>query len=125
MSLPDVVFDAAEVAARKLLYEVVLKSVMSKIVTAIPFFGLPFIYPILNFVFFKVADKIFNELADMGMLFKIDFKTEAQADAYIKATNELKEVLKLPDNGENNAEIERRKEEYKKRLRDLINMRNP
>lgn len=112
----------AEKAAKKLLYEVVLTAVIKKLVTAVPLLGTSFFMPIVNFIVFKIADRVWEEASLMGAFLFIDFKTASQRANYEHATNELKDVLALPESEQNEEIIKQAKEEYKRRLAALVRL---
>lgn len=107
-----------EQAIRSIYIEQIAKAVISKIIIAVPFLGLPVINQIFTAVFYKVAKMAYDEIEELAVIFKIEFKVEGQKEEYEQATENLRNVLKFPD--KTAEEIKRAKDEYKKKLRDLI-----
>lgn len=108
--------------AKKLLHEVVIKAVIEKIITAIPFFGLPIINPIFVFIVTQIAEKLYDQIVLVGGNIIIDLREDAKQREYEEATNILR--FKLKENQDAEA-IEKAKAEYKKKLGDLIRMDRP
>lgn len=107
-----------ETIVKSILFEEIIKAVMSKIITVIPVLGWPVINQIFSRVLYKVADMFYTELKTHSAFLQIDFEVETQRVEYDQATDDLRNVLSLPD--VNEEEIQRAKDEYKKKLRDLI-----
>lgn len=121
-TLVDVLETAAEALAKKLLHDVVIKAVIEQIVTAIPLLGSAFFNPIVTFIITKIATLVYKHAALLGGLFVIDLKEERKQKAYDEATIEFKNVMTRESTPE---EIQKAKDEYKKRLADLVRIPKP
>lgn len=123
IGVSDVVQDIAEAAVKKIIYEVILKKAVAKVISALPFLGLPFINPVFVWAMEKLAATIYEELSTFVAFKVISFKTTAQREAYESAVAQFKdEVLRSEQNAE---EIERRRQEVERALRDLVNFPTP
>lgn len=121
--------DIAEAVVKRLIYEVVVKAVIAKAVAALPFLGYPVIGPIFAFFVTKFADLVYEELARVVTFAVIDFQVERERAAFEEAAGKLKDTLATPpehyDGGpeEKEKKINEQKEEFKRRLADLIRLR--
>jgi uncharacterized membrane protein required for colicin V production len=101
-----------------ILFDVVLRATIMRIVAMIPFLGLPIINPVFAFIVGKFAGILFVEMQKAVAFKVIDLQIGAQKDAYNEAVVELKAAIE-----EKNAEeVEKAKAEFKKRLQDLIHL---
>lgn len=90
---------------------------ISKIIIAVPFLGWPVINQIFTKLVYKLASMFIKEVETLAIFMKIDFKVNGQRERYEEATDQLREVLKTPNTNE---DVQRAKDEYKNKLRDLI-----
>lgn len=114
--------DAVEKAVKALVFDVALKAIIAQIITKAPFLAWPVINPVFIYAITKVVELAYDEMIRVAGFIVIDFKTEMQRDAYEDARDELREELKKPERDE--AAIAKAKEEFKKRLADLIRFPN-
>jgi hypothetical protein len=103
---------------KQIAIEQATKRAMSKIVALVPFFGLPVVNPVLGYFLAKYATILFEEGALLAQLGYIEVSVNADVRAVNNATDDLKKVLSNPF--QNQEEIQKAKDEYKKRLADLI-----
>jgi len=104
-------------AARKLVFDFLVKKAIARAVLAVPFLGLPFIGPFFAWVFTKGAELLYTEL-ELGFdLYIIDARVQHNREAYDQAVKDLGTVLK---NGASDEEKQLAKEEFKARLGSLI-----
>lgn len=106
---------------KKLIIDVILKAVMAKLVTAIPFLGMPFLGPLVGFFVGKLLNMVGDELALMVEFKVIDIKVGKEVKGYEEAVLELKTELDKPIKDE--VKINEAKDRFKEKLRDLIDMR--
>lgn len=109
-----------ESIVKSIVIDVVMKAVLARIVMAIPFLGMPIIGPIFGFLLGKVFTLVAEELTKMVENKVIDIKVGGQKDKYDEAVNNLKVVVESPD--KTPEQIEAAKNEFKKRLQDLISL---
>lgn len=107
-----------EEVIHNLLFDVVLKAVMARLVQAIPFLGFPIINPLVGFLLGKLVGIFYEELSRFVSFKLIDFKTEKQKNEY----NESVEVLKKAVESQDEESIKRAKEEMRAKLRDLVSL---
>ena len=105
-----------EEEASRIFFEVITKAVIKKIVTAVPFLGLPVIGNLFSLIVFKLAEKFWDEAKLYGSLLKIEFKVERQRVEYEEATEKLKQTLSVDDEEEK----KKARDEYREKLRNLI-----
>lgn len=105
---------------KDLFKSTVLKFVISKIVAQLPFLGIPGIGCAFSLLVNWLGGKIFDHLQEVIEFKIIDNKVKEQVDNYSAALENLKTEIHKPDAEKNNAAISLAKEEYKKRLRELI-----
>lgn len=104
---------------KKILIEVVMKTILSRIVSAVPFLGYPIIGPIFSMLFGKLFNMIGDELVLMVKLKQIEIRVGKEDASYTESKKKLEEVLNKPEKSE--AEIEAAKEELKKNFQRLVN----
>lgn len=109
---------------RSLIFDVVVKNVIKRLITAVPFLAFPGIGCLVSLVVNKLTGIVFDELSLMIEFKMIENKVGEQKDAYDKAVNDLKTILDKPVEEQKSADISLAKEELKKRLKDLVNF-NP
>lgn len=107
--------------SEKLIYELVVKKAITKAITLMPFFGLPIVNPFFVAIAEKLYSILYAELKEEGQLLMIAIKTEFQEKKYSEAVNELKTVI---DKGASDEEVKVAKDEFKKRLHDLISFKS-
>lgn len=105
------------IASKEILFDVITERVVSKIITLIPFLGWPIINQIVSKSIAKLIILSYETMHEMKVIAEIDFRGETQKKQYEEATDKLERALEEPINLE---EIKRAKDEYKKKLRDLI-----
>lgn len=116
----------SESVIKELITEVVVKAVVKKLVTAVPFFGLPIVNPIVSFFVMKVAKILYDEMSLSLSYTMIDSKVNQQTKDYDMAVLNLKYAIDIPvtsyDGGEveKQTEIEFRKTEFRNKLSSLI-----
>lgn len=113
--------DSLNGIVRSLIFDVVVKNVIKKIIAAVPFLALPGIGCLVSFVVNKIAGAMFDELSLMIEFKMIDKQVGEQKDAYDKAVNDLKVILDKPKEEQKDADLSLAKEELRKRLKDLVN----
>ena len=82
---------------------------------AMPYLNIPIVRQLVEFLIKKVYDIVYTELDLHGNYIAIDFKTEIQKRRYDKAVRILDKAI------EENQNIEKAKDEYKKAFRNIIN----
>jgi len=106
---------------KTIIFDVILKVVISKLIARFAFLGLPIINPILGMVLSWFAQEIFEQISKFFRFTAIDSKIAGQVEGYDDAVADLKAALELPlDDEERESVIDEAKENYKQRLADLI-----
>lgn len=95
-----------------LVFDVLLDRVVSRILTAVPFFGLPVIKQITLFAISKLLRVFYDEAKLYQTFLKIDAKVDKEVKEVVEATEVLKENEDDPDAQEN----------FKEKFRKLIDM---
>lgn len=99
------------------------------VISALPILGITPFKQIFTFIFEKIASVLYVQLSRFVAFSIIDFQNQADLEAYQSAVSSLRIVLDTPpenyDHGpeginQREMEIEKAKQEYKKRLKDLI-----
>jgi len=112
----------SDALAKKLLFELLIEKAITKVIASVPFFGLPVINPIFIFAAEKLYSYLYDELEEEGTLLMIGIKTDHQRVKYQEATTELQTSIK---EGQSDEEIKKAREEFKKRLKNLVNLNPP
>ncbi len=102
---------------KTLIFEVVVKEVLKKIFVAAPFLTWPILNPLFIYGFNWVAGKIYDEMAMVVAFQVIALKTDEQVRKY---DNAVREIQAAQAKGELD---EKTREEYRRRLADLIRIR--
>lgn len=119
----------AESIIRVLIFEVAVKAAIASAISALPILGLPIIRQLFTLIVEKMAMLVFKELSRFVVFSIIDLKNESDLREYENALGQLKTVLNTPaehydhgEEGENakQLELQKAKDEYKKRLASLI-----
>jgi len=110
--------NAADIA-KKLMFDTLIQTAIKKVISAVPFFGLPVINPIFIFAAEKLYSYLYDELEQEGTLLMIGIRTERQREHYEEAVVVLQTAL---NQGQTDEQIKLAREEFKKRLKDLINL---
>lgn len=113
--------DTIDNIIHSILFDVVLKAVLARIIASVPFLALPIINPIFALILDKVASLFYDEMSKFIEFKVIDLQVGEQKNNYDAAVNNLKEVLSKPE--QSPEEIQKAKDELKKRLHDLINIK--
>lgn len=66
---------------------IVLKAVMTKVITKLPFLGAPYISPVVSYLLSKLIEFIFNQAEVLIFLGYIDIRINAQGTAFIQAAD--------------------------------------
>jgi len=119
--------------ADKIIYALIMgvavKAGIAYVISVLPILGVPPLKQIFTYLFEKIALVLYEQLSRFVVFSIIDFENEADLKAYQNAVDSLKLVLNTPaenyDHGpegvnQREIDIEKAKEEYKKRLKDLI-----
>lgn len=102
------------------------------VISVVPILGVPPLKQIFTYIFEKLAGVLYKQLSRFVVFSIIDFENEADLKAYQSTVESLKLVLNTPpenyDHGpdgvnQREIDIEKAKQEYKKRLADLIRFR--
>jgi hypothetical protein len=121
--------EIAERIIKYLIFDVAVKAAVASAISAAPLLGIPIIRPIFTFIVEKTANLIYKELSRFVVFSIIDLKNETDLKNYQEAVRQLETILDTPaeyfDHGiegvnKKELEIEKAKEEYKKRLASLI-----
>lgn len=106
----------SEEIIKGLLKEFLVKAAIKKLVAAVPMFGLPVLNPLTIYLVGKLFEHIYEEVAMIMAITKIEIDVERERREYEKAKEDLRRTL------ENNDEEARKKaeEEFDRRLGDLI-----
>lgn len=119
----------AEKVVKTLIFDVAVKAAVASAIAAVPLLGAPVIRQIFTFIVEKTATLIYKELSRFVVFSIIDFKNEADLKNYQEASKTLGIAMETPaehyDHGaegvnKRELEIEKAKEEYKKKLASLI-----
>jgi hypothetical protein len=119
----------AEEVTRKLIFDLAVKSAIASAIAQFPFLGIVGIRQIFSFIIEKTASLVYEQLSRFVVFSIIDLKNQSDLKAYQEATISLKMAIETPsehyDHGEHGiikkeAEIEQAKDEFKKRLANLI-----
>lgn len=105
---------------RNILFDVILKVVISRAVAAVPFLGFPVIGPLFGMFAGWLAGMLYEEMAKQVTFAMIDLQVGNQKEEYEKAVEELKVVMDKPKEEQNAEELEKAKEALRKRLADLV-----
>ena len=106
--------------AKKIIFDLVVKKAIQRVILAVPFFGLPVVNPVFVYVAQKLFVALYDELEFQGELLLIGLKTEHEKKKYDEAVNEFKTSI---EQGKSDEEINRAHEEFKNRLRDLVRLK--
>lgn len=104
---------------KKLIFEVVVREVLKKILLAAPFLSLPIVNPLFIWGFNWVAGKIYDEMALVAAFTLVALKTDDQVRKYDAVVKEVIAAQEEEDLDEKSLE------EYRKRLADLIRIGSP
>jgi hypothetical protein len=119
----------ADKIIQTLIMGVALNAGIAYVISVLPILGVPPLKQIFTFIFEKLATVLYTELSRFVAFSIIDFENERDLETYQSAVNSLRIVLNTPaenyDHGpdgvnQREIEIEKAKQEYKKRLADLI-----
>lgn len=107
---------------KKLIMEVVVNNAIKAAKAAVPFLN----WPVLNQLFTSLvqwtASLIYDEMAQNYALIAIDLKTESQKQEYKEAVSKLETIISKPKEEQNAEEVEKARQEFKKRLQELIHL---
>lgn len=106
----------SEEVIKDLVRDVLVKAAIKKLIAVAPLFGLPVLNPLTVYLVGKLFEVIYDEVAMIIALTKIDIDVQHEKEAYEKAAEELKKKLETQDE----ESIQKAKEEFKRRLGDLI-----
>lgn len=106
-----------------IIFEVVLKAAISRVVAAVPFLAWPIINPVFSFIVVKFVEIFYDELSKSVAFQVINFQTEEQRKAYSDAVTQLQAAIEKPKEEQNAEDIEKAKAELKARLKDLISLK--
>lgn len=119
----------ADKIIQTLIMGVALKAGIVYVISVLPILGVPPLKQIFTFIFEKLALVLYAQLSRFVVFSIIDIENQADLETYQSAVNSLRIVLETPaenyDHGpdgvnQRELEIEKAKQEYKKRLADLI-----
>lgn len=111
--------DVAETASN-IAFEIATKAAIASAVAAVPFLGLPVINQLFTWCCEQFV-KPFRQELTLYFVFKvIDVVVDHQREEYDRA----KDVLRAALNSTNQEAIADAKEEYRKRLAELVKLRN-
>lgn len=103
---------------KKLLFEVVVPEVARRLISALPFLGLPVVNPILGMLLGWVAGEVFEVLSTFVDFRKIDLKNNEANERYKEAVRQLQDAQESPHLSEEGKKLAR--ETFKNRFRELI-----
>lgn len=98
------------------IFDVALNAFKTWATVQVPFLGWPIIKQIFSLLVGKIGDFIYEYLATIVTFSIIDLKIQAEKNAYDEAVTDLKKAHE----GGNPDEVQKAKEEFKKRFRSLI-----
>lgn len=101
-----------------LLKDVIIKNVLARLVTMLPFLGWPIIGPIVAHFVSKFALIFFDEMSLVVAFKVIDGQIGKEKDEYSAATEQLKSVISVAETPAE--EIERAKERVRHALNGLV-----
>jgi len=103
---------------KALIFDVIIRGAIVRLVASVPFLALPVINQIVVFIVMRVAGIIYTELDYHVALTLINIRGKLQTKRYTKAVAQLKAVIKnemaTPE------ELENAKEEFKTTLRSFV-----
>lgn len=108
----------AEELIKRALFELFMKTVVVQAITVFPFLSWPFFNPLFLYLVRKVSDKVYDQAKKEGIEIYIQLKTEKEKRQYAEAVNILRNAA-----GKSEEEINAAREEFDRRLRDLIRLR--
>ena len=112
-------YDKIEGVIEEIIFGVVFDLVFAKMLTAVPWVGLPVVKQVVQFVLRKILQVIYNELEQEIALLVIDARVKAEVASYEAAIVALRD--EMAQIGMDNAEqLEKAKAEFRERLRALI-----
>lgn len=117
----DTASSLAEALVKRLVYDVLVKAVIARAVTVLPFLGYPIIGPIFGYLVGRLARPLAEELIKFADNFIIDIREGAKQQAYQEAKAELLEELLRREPGDHES-FEAAKEEFKRRLAELVRL---
>lgn len=112
----------ADQVAKKLIFDVLVEKAITKVIAAIPFFGMPVINPIFVYAAEKLYSYLYDETEEEGTLLYIGIRTDHQRSKYQESVKELETAT---TQGQTDAQIKQAREEFKKRLKNFINLNPP
>lgn len=110
--------DVAEMAAKKLVQDVLVKKAIELAMKEVAWLALPVINPLFMLIMGFAGKYLYKVLSLEAAMVIIGVQVEHQREKYEEAVTELKETIKQ---GASNEEIERKRKEAEERLRKLIN----
>jgi hypothetical protein len=99
-----------------LIYDVGVAATIAALKAQFPFLNLPIISAVFDKIVTAVANSLYTQLDKFVVIKVIDFQTQAQKDAYDSA---VKELTAAHNSGDEDA-TNKAKEDFKKKLHDLI-----
>lgn len=109
---------------RSIIFDFILKIVMSKLVERFAFLGWPIINPLIGMVLGWFAQEMFEQLSKFFRFQAIDSQIAKEVEGYSEAIEGLKAALAVPsDDVERESLIDEAKDAYKARLAELIRIR--
>lgn len=103
------------------LFDIILKAVMARVVTALPFLALPFLNPLVKYVVEKLLKVIYEEATFHVAFFTIKQQVEQEQKQYEEAVLKLKQAMAKQDE----KEIQHAAQLLKEKLAQLINLSKP
>lgn len=108
--------DLINAILKKAIYDLALKAAITRLIYTAPWLALPVIHPVFVFIMTKLAGLLYEEMALRVDFSVIDFETEQERRQYEAAVAELMKLSANPTP----EELERAREEIRRRLADLI-----
>lgn len=113
----------ADKIIRAVVYDVALSAAETNLIAAAPWLGAPVARQILHFTLTKVADLLFTEMDRMAVFQIINLETDQQKNDYLTAVRALHDTVNPSTGSPTVDDIVKAKEEFKKRLSDLVRIR--
>lgn len=112
--------DVIDGIVHDVLFGVVLKAVVDKIIVAVPFLAWPVINPVFMFILTQFVTLFYNEMEKVVNFSIIDIQIGIQKQEYDNAVNQIQGVLAKPQ--ATPEEIEKAKNDFKNSLSTIVHM---
>lgn len=101
------------------IFDIAIEAAIKAAIAYVPFLGVPIIKQLFTFCVEKFASLLYTQTELAVSFIVVDLKVNKQSDEYREAVSQLSLAIATQKSPE---EIERAREEFKARLRTLINL---